>query len=108
MANRKRADQADRGAAKRARTKPDGVQLDQLPYLCLRKIFSFLKLRDLANCWAVNRLFKSYADQVQVDELVVEVPNRWPGLFEPLRPFVDSESTITWKQFRSAMPLLMF
>ena len=91
------------------------IQFDQLPYLCLRKIFSFLKLRDLANCRAVNRLFKSYADQVQVDELVVETPSKfWPAIqgrrSEPptTKPQIDrpvdrSESTITWKQFSSAI-----
>ena len=46
------------------------IQFDQLPDLCLEKIFEFLNLRDLANCRAVNRLFKSYAEQA-VDELKV-------------------------------------
>lgn len=49
----------------------NAVQIDQLPYLCLRKIFSFLELRDLSNCRAVNRLFKAYAEERTVGQLVV-------------------------------------
>ena len=45
---------------------------DQLPDLCLRKIFAFLNLRDLIKCRAVNRQFKYYADLANVDELVVQ------------------------------------
>ena len=47
------------------------IQFDQLPDLCLRKVFAFLGLRDLVRCRAVNRQFKSYADRIQVRELVV-------------------------------------
>ena len=50
----------------------EAVQFDQLPDLCLRKIFGFLKLRDRANCRAVNRQFKFYAEQIRVDELIVK------------------------------------
>ena len=76
MANRKRANQADRGATDRgavksARTEPEGVQLDQLPYLCLKKIFGFLNLRDRIKCRAVSRQFKEYADEAGIEELVV-------------------------------------
>ena len=49
----------------------DPIQLDQLPYLCLRKIFSFLNLRDLLRCRTVSRQLKEYADEARVDELVV-------------------------------------
>ena len=45
--------------------------IDQLPYLCLRKIFIFLDLRDLVRCRAVSRQFKYFADQIKLDKLVV-------------------------------------
>ena len=48
----------------------DPIQIDQLPHLCLKKIFSFLNLRDLAKCRAVNRRFKFYAEDA-VNELIV-------------------------------------
>ena len=44
--------------------------IDQLPHLCLKKIFSFLNLRDLIRFRAVNRQFKLYADEATVDELI--------------------------------------
>ena len=48
------------------------VKFDQLPYLCLKKIFGFLDLRDLARCRAVSRQFKYYVEQEStVDELAV-------------------------------------
>ena len=50
----------------------DAIQFDQLPYLCLRKIFAFLNLRDLIKCRATTRQFKFYADEAAVDELVVK------------------------------------
>ena len=49
----------------------DAFNFEQLPDLCLRKIFAFLNLRDLVKCRAVNRQFKSYVDRTQVTELVV-------------------------------------
>ena len=50
----------------------NATKLDQLPDLCLRKIFAFLRLRDRVKCRAVCRLFKFYADETRVDELVVK------------------------------------
>ena len=49
----------------------DAIRLDQLPDLCLRKIFKFLSLRDLVRCRAVSRQFKFYSDEIGVNELVV-------------------------------------
>ena len=49
----------------------NAIQLDQLPYLCLKKIFQFLSLQDLVECRAVSRQFKFYAEEARVDELVV-------------------------------------
>lgn len=48
-----------------------GLSLNQLPDLCLRRIFSFLNLHDLNRCRAVCRLFKLFADQTGVQELYV-------------------------------------
>ena len=50
----------------------DVIRLDQLPDLCLRKLFAFLSLRSRAKCRSVCRLFKFYADETRVDELVVQ------------------------------------
>lgn len=50
------------------------LAIDQLPYLCLREIFSYFGLRDVARCRLVCRLFKFYADLVAVRELVVYTP----------------------------------
>lgn len=50
----------------------NAIKLDQLPDLCLRKIFAFLGLRDLARCRSVTHQFKFYADLTKVDELVVQ------------------------------------
>ena len=49
----------------------DAFKFDQLPDLCLRRIFAFLSLRDRMICRAVNRQFKFYADETVVDELAV-------------------------------------
>ena len=57
----------------------DAIQLDQLPDLCLRKIFALLSLRDRLRCRAVNRQFKYYADQTACDELVVSDSSTWCG-----------------------------
>ena len=50
----------------------NGTKLDQLPDLCLRKVFEFLNLRDRVKCRSVCRLFKFYGDETRVDELVVK------------------------------------
>ena len=44
------------------------IQLDQLPHLSLQKVFSFLNCLDLVRCRAVNRLFKTYADEAPVND----------------------------------------
>lgn len=49
----------------------DQLTVDQLPDLCLRKIFSLIGLRDLVTCRTVCSLFKCYADHVMIRELVV-------------------------------------
>lgn len=53
------------------------MPLDQLPQLCLEKIFKSLSVPDLVRCRAVNRQFKVYADQaaVWVNKLVVNEEN---------------------------------
>lgn len=51
---------------------PDSaIQLDQLPYLCLRKIFEFFDWQDLLKCRAVCRLFKFYADEAGAKRLIM-------------------------------------
>ena len=50
----------------------DVIKLDQLPDLCLRKIFEFLNLRDRVECRSVCHLFKFYVDETTVDQLVVK------------------------------------
>ena len=49
----------------------DAFNFEQLPDLCLRKIFAFLNLHDLVKCREVNRQFKCYADLTEVTELAV-------------------------------------
>ena len=53
------------------------TKFDQLPDLCLRKVFAFLSLPDLVKCRAVNRQFKHYADRTQVTELVATCSSRY-------------------------------
>ena len=55
----------------------DVIQFDQLPYLCLKKIFGYLNLRDRVKARAVNRHFKFFADQL--DELVVNLNEKGKG-----------------------------
>ena len=40
------------------------IQLDQLPYLCLKQIFGFLDPPGLVRCRKVNRQFKFIADEI--------------------------------------------
>lgn len=42
-------------------------EFDQLPNVCLKKIFQLLDLRNLAKCRLVCRLFKFYADRAGAD-----------------------------------------
>lgn len=80
------------------------VKFDQLPYLCLKKIFGFLGLRDLVTCRAVNRQFKYYVEQESVvDELVVFADPRFT-IDKPRyltdRP-IERASLISWKALES-------
>lgn len=68
----------------------------QLPDLCLKKIFTHLGLQDLARCRRVCRLFKFYADQAEVHELVVFTHN-------PIR-FAYSNSFGNWYQTDKRIP----
>lgn len=49
----------------------DELKVDQLPYLCLKLIFGYLSFKDLVRCRAVSRLFKEYAEETRVTELIV-------------------------------------
>ena len=80
--------------------------IDQLPHLCLKKIFSFLNLRGLISCRAVNRQFKFYADEATVDELIVR--NEWcecsswfEGCHQTYRR-IDHESSLSPNAFAFA------
>ena len=79
------------------------IKFDQLPDLCLRKVFAFLGLRDLVRCRTVSRQFKFYADRTKLTELVVKgkawsKPKNWLGTDRQ----IDSEHSITLKAFKSA------
>ena len=85
----------------------DHIQFDQLPHLCLQKVFSFLNCRDLVRCRPVNRLFKWYADEAPVNDerLVVsdeaaECRQRCKTWYRTRRPF-DHESSLSRKAFAS-------
>ena len=78
------------------------LSIDQLPDLCLRKIFGFLKLRDLARCRSVSHLFNYYANKIPARELVVHSwngynPSRW---YLSERP-IESGSEISQRAFDS-------
>ena len=80
----------------------NAIQIDQLPDLCLKKIFRLLNLRDLAKCRAVSRQFKFYAEKAPVDELVViggscAYCRDWYLTNKP----IDFENTISLKAFKS-------
>lgn len=82
--------------------------IDQLPYLCLMRIFRCLGWRELVQCRAVCRLFKLYSDQTDL-ELVVNKSCRpvakktrkvWYLTDRP----IDYRSSIRWKTFSSIKP----
>ena len=84
----------------------NSTRLDQLPYLCLKRIFAFLNLRDLAQCRAVNRQFKFYAEEEAVDELTVSDKRTWCSewckhWYQTGRP-IDHGNSIRWRAFASA------
>lgn len=86
----------------------DELQFDQLPYLCMKRIFESLSLQDLVSCRAVNRHFKFYSDDAEIDELVVsgsrapckdglKVCKHW---YQTDRP-IDFENSINLAAFSS-------
>ena len=81
------------------------LAIDQLPDLCLRKIFRFLKVKDLARCRQVCRLFEFYADQRKTKELVVHgYYSHYGGNHEnwyPTNRPVEWESAISRRAFES-------
>ena len=86
----------------------DAFNFEQLPDLCLQKVFAFLNVQDLVKCWAVNRLFKSYADRTQVTELAVrDDKDFWYGYgrfgiwFQTDR-IIDFQDSISPRAFVSA------
>ena len=70
------------------------LAIDQLPELCLKKIFGYFGPKDLAKCKAVNRRFKLYADQLGIPELIVRVYN--PKEEYPCRWYL-TDRRIEWK-----------
>ena len=82
----------------------DATKFDQLPDLCLRKIFALLGPLDLVKCRAVSRQFKFYADRTKVTELVVMedkslyVPENWFRMDIQ----IDRKNSISLNAFNSA------
>ena len=74
------------------------LTIDQLPDLCLRRIFSFLNFRDLNRCRAVCRLLKLYADQTEVTKLVVNT-DRENGIWYLTNRPIEFEGSISWEAF---------
>ena len=85
----------------------DAIRLDQLPDLCLRKIFVLLGLRDLVKCRVVSRQFKYYADRREVTELVLTETRRCPSQsrtwFQTDKQ-VDYANSFSLNAFKSAKP----
>ena len=80
--------------------KMNGLPIDQLPDLCLRRIFSCLGWRDLVRCRAVCRLFKLYAEQTEKHELAVNLyfggrEKYWHLTDRP----IESKDEISWTTF---------
>ena len=65
----------------------------QVPYLAMKNIFKFLGLRDLARCRAVCRQFKFYADEIEIDRLVVNDYKSTSGT-RTLEPWYLTERSI--------------
>lgn len=82
------------------------LEIVQLPDLCLKCIFDFFDLRNLARCREVCRLFKFYADQADVHELAVDETEyasydlewHWTGL--PVNP----ENYVRWYELSAPEP----
>lgn len=79
----------------------DELKIDLLPYLCLKRIFEHLTLSDLTKCRTVSRLFKFYAEETALVELIAveqsyNVKNdRWYLTNAP----IDFDNSISWKAF---------
>lgn len=82
----------------------DELRLDQLPYLAVRHIFKFLSIRDLVACRAVSRKFKFYADETDVQKLVVKDGSEGCGCWHTTRRPIDFASAISWKEFAALKP----
>ena len=80
--------------------KMDQPRIVHLPDLCLKKIFGHFGLRDLGKCRAVCRLFKFYADHVEIRELFMDMARECVGdhWYSTDRP-VDLENRISRKAF---------
>ena len=87
----------------------DATKFDQLPDLCLRKIFSFLRLRDLAKFRTMNRRLKFHADRASVTDLVVREVKGFAGQsrnwFRTDRQ-IDLENSISLTAFKTAKSAL--
>ena len=70
---------------------------DQLPDMCLRKIFAFQKLQDLVRCRALNRQFKSYADLTEVTELAVREKKYFPSGYGRFDIWYQTDRTIDFQ-----------
>lgn len=88
------------------------LAIDQLPELCMRRIFRYLGVRDLTRCRAVCHLFKYYVDLIGLSELIVdklkssESEDYWnPTNYWYLtdRP-IQCEDSIRWEVFASLRP----
>ena len=77
----------------------DELRIDQLPYLCLKRIFKHLSIKDLAKCRAVNRLFKFYAEDTALVELIAVESYWWverEHWFLTNRP-LNFDNEISWE-----------
>lgn len=81
------------------------LTIDQLPELCLVRIFECFGLPDLVRCRAVCSLFKMYADRVKMKELFVSRNKYWPAKWYRTGRRIDCENRISWNAFSSLGPL---
>lgn len=95
----------------------NAIQLDQLPHLCLEKIFTYLGLRNLVRCRVVCRQFKFYADQAKVWELAVTAERSykksctscktWFRTGRPIDFASNSISQLAFSSYRSSSPFAL-
>ena len=89
-------------------------KFDQLPDLCLRKIFACLRVQDLVKCRAVNGLFKNYAERTQMTEQVVRDDKHFPygwgrfGSWYQRDGKIDFQDAISSKTFASSLESSLF